>query len=258
MRDNYQWIKDSTPLILVAIGLLAGWELLSRVGKIPRYIAPAPSASVIAIIRSAPSFGKHTWVTLQEVLLGMLVGSSLGFVLGVVIVYSKKIKMALYPIMVVSQTVPVIALAPILVVWFGFGIGPKIALVALVTFFPITVATADGLVSVDSELLRFIRSLGATEWQMFWKIRLPSALPFILTGVKVSATYCVVAAVIGEFIGAFYGLGALMMQSIHMLYMDVLYGTVIIMSAMGITLYTFVTLLERIFVPWHIERRRKI
>ena len=246
------------PAAILVLGMLVVWEILGRQGIVQNYVAPQPTVVLQAITSNLPTFAENTWMTVKEVLYGSVIGFGIGFLLGVGIAYSRLLEETLYPIIIASQTLPHIALAPILVVWLGFGMGPKLAIVALVTFFPVTVATADGLRSVDPELLRFVRSLGATEWQMFSKIRLPSSLPGIFTGVKVSATYAVIAAIIGEWVGAHLGLGAMMLRANHMMYMDVVFGTVFIMSALGIVMFLTAILLERLIIPWHAARTKRL
>lgn len=248
--------KRLGPALLILV-LLVAWEILGRLGVIASYLAPAPTAILEAIVSNIGRFSEHTWMTVKEVLCGYTLGFGVGFLLGVTISYSKLLKKALYPLIVVSQSIPHIALAPILVVWFGFGMEPKLLMVALITFYPVTISTADGLRSVDPELLRFIRSLGATEWQMFRKIKLPSALPHIFTGIKVSATYSVIGAVVGEWFGSKLGLGTLMLEAHRVLKTDIVFGTVLIMSAMGIIIFLVAVLLERLIVGWHYALTRR-
>jgi NitT/TauT family transport system permease protein len=236
---------------LVLLVLVAAWQLLSTMGVFSRLLLPAPTSIVGVILSNAAEFGTHTWVTIKEVILGYALGLGVGLVLGVAIAYSRVLEKVLYPLMVVSQNMPHIALGPILVVWLGFGMEPKLALVALITFFPVTLSTVDALKSVDPEMLRFVRSLGATEWQMFHKIKVPHSLPYLFTGVKVSATYGVLAAVIGEWVGS------LMLTSHRAMKTDFVFATVLVMSLVGMAMFVGAALVERAMIPWHHAMRER-
>ena len=242
---------------LVLLVLVAAWQLLSTMGVFSRLLLPAPTSIVGVILSNAAEFGAHTWVTIKEVILGYALGLGVGLVLGVAIAYSRVLEKVLYPLMVVSQNMPHIALGPILVVWLGFGMEPKLALVALITFFPVTLSTVDALKSVDPEMLRFVRSLGATEWQMFHKIKVPHSLPYLFTGIKVSATYGVLAAVVGEWVGSQFGLGHLMLTSHRAMKTDFVFATVMVMSLVGMAMFVGAALLERVMIPWHHAMRER-
>jgi NitT/TauT family transport system permease protein len=242
-----QWIP---PLLLLLI-LLAGWEIAGITGYMPKYIAPAPTIILERLFSDYAIIWEHTLWSLQEVAVGYAVGIALGFLIGLAIVYSPVFERALYPIVVASQTIPHLALAPVLVLWFGFGITSKVVIVAQVTFFPIVIATVDGMRSIDPELLLFARSLAASEWQIFRKIRLPASLPYFFTGIRVSAPYAIIAAIIGEWIGANWGLGALMLRAQHMLKTDLMFATVVVMSLVGIMMFLVVGLLQRLLIPWY-------
>lgn len=230
------------------------WETASRVGLIPHFIAPPPTEIVQALYTKAGSFWSHFYATFLEVLYGYASGLIVGLLLGIAIAYSRLTERTLYPLIVASQTIPIIAMGPVLVLIFGFGPASKIFMVAVVVFFPITMSTADGLRSVDPELLRFLRSLGASEWAMFRKIKFPSALPSIFTAIKVSATYGVIAAVVGEMVGAQFGLGALLIRSHRMMMTTSLFGSVALMVVLGIAWFLAAVAAERLMIPWHFAR----
>ena len=242
-------------LVLVLVGV---WQLLSATGAISRLLLPAPTKIVGVILSNLPEFGEHTWMTIKEVVLGYGLGVGVGLMLGIAIAYSRFLEKVLHPLMVVSQNIPHIALGPILIVWLGYGMEPKVTIVALITFFPVTLSMVDALKSVDPEMLRFIRSLGATEWQMFRKIKMPHSLPHLFTGLKVSATYGVLAAVVGEWVGSQLGLGHLMMQYHRRMKTDFVFATILVMSLVGIAMFLGTVVLERVIIPWHHASRQRV
>src|SRR5262249_18083958 len=188
------------PLVLVvaAIGL---WELLIRVLDVPEYLFPPPSAIAHAFGRDGSQLASDTWVTLREILLGFALAVAGGIVIAVVLHLWKPLRQALYPILIASQTVPVVVLAPILVILLGFGIGPKLAIVGLICFFPIVVNGVDGLRSVDREYIRMMLTLDGSRWAIFRRVEFPSALPSFFSGARVAATYAAIGAVFGEWSG---------------------------------------------------------
>jgi ABC-type nitrate/sulfonate/bicarbonate transport system permease component len=189
-------------------------------------------------------------VTLTEIVIGIVIGVALGILLGIAIALQNVLRVALYPLVVGSQSLPVLALAPILVLWLGFGIAPKIVIVVQIIFFPVTVATIQGLTSVSSEVLVFGRSLGASSWTLFWKVRVPAMLPYLFGGLKIASSYAAVAAVIAEWTGADRGLGALMLRANSDYNTEVVFGSVVIITAIGLGLFGLVTLAERKLTPW--------
>ncbi|MBW2618442.1 MAG: ABC transporter permease [Deltaproteobacteria bacterium] len=241
----------SAILLLILFGL---WETGSKVDLIPHFIAPPPTEIIEVLYTKAGSFWNHFYATFLEVLYGYTLGLIVGLILGIAIAYSSLTNRTLYPLIVVSQTIPIIAMGPVLVLIFGFGPASKVFMVAVVVFFPITMNTADGLKSVDPELLRFLRSLGASEWAMFWKIKFPSALPTIFTAIKIAATYGVIAAVVGEMVGAQFGLGALLIRSHRMMMPASLFGSVALMAVLGISWFLAAVAAERLIIPWHFAR----
>lgn len=242
-------------VVLVALGGL--WELLSAKGVLNPLLIPAPSQVISALIQHREELGFHSWITIQEVLLGYVIGFGLGFTLGIALAYSRLLERALHPLLVVSQNLPHIALGPIIIVWLGYGMQSKLAMVALITFFPVTMSVIDGLRSIDPELLRFVRSLGATEWQMFQKVKFPHSLPYLFTGIKVSATYGVLAAVVGEWIGSRSGLGNLMMKYHLHFQEDTVFASIAIMTLIGIIMFAGAVGLERLLIPWGYAKRRQ-
>mgnify|MGYP001038869453 CR=1 FL=1 len=236
--------------ILLLLFLLGVWELLVRVAGVPAYILPPPS-------RIATTFGLrfsliwgHTVVTMAEIALGLVLGGTAGFLLAVAIVYVPVLEWALHPLIIASQMVPVFAIAPLLIVWLGYGIWPKVVVAALIGFFPMVINGIDGLRSASEETVDFFRSLGATRWQVFAKLRFPASLPALFSGWKIGATLSVVGATIGEWIGARRGLGFLMLQSNALLRVDVVFAAILALALVGLLLFGVVRIIERWALRW--------
>jgi ABC-type nitrate/sulfonate/bicarbonate transport system permease component len=211
---------------------------------------PPPSAIVVAIyLERALIFG-HLQVTLFEIAAGYALACAVGFVLSVAIVYSKAFRRGVLPLIVASQTIPVIAIAPILVIWFGYNDVPRIIITALVAFFPLTVSFVTGLDSLEPELISFFRSLNASGLQIFLKLRLPAALPNIFAGLKVATTLAVIGATISEWVGANAGLGYLMAQDTQQINTTRVFAALVVLGTFGIVFFAFIGLLQRLLMPW--------
>ncbi len=238
------------PSVLVAALLLA-WQLAAAVLQVPRWLLPAPTDIVAALYSSWELLARHGWATLQEVLAGFAVSFVVGVLLAIAIAYSRTMERALYPFVIASQTIPVIAIAPILLIWFGYGLLPKVIVVALISFFPIVVNMVDGLRSVDPDLVRLLQSMGATRWQIFAKAQLPASLPFLLSGTKVGIAVSVIGAVIAEWVGASAGLGYFMVRSASQFQTARVFAAIAVLSVMGVALFALVALSERYILPWY-------
>jgi NitT/TauT family transport system permease protein len=242
--------KDvAAPLALMLV-ILAAWEILVRALGVDSYILPPPSDVVAAIYLERALIFRHLRVTLVEIGAGYLLACAVGFVLSVVIVYSKAFRRGVLPLIVASQTIPVIAIAPILVIWFGYNDIPRIIITALVAFFPLTVSFVTGLESLEPELINFFRSLNASPLQIFLKLRLPAALPNIFAGLKVASTLAVIGATIGEWVGASAGLGYLMAQDTQQINTTRVFAALVVLGVCGIVFFAAVGLVQRLFMPW--------
>jgi ABC-type nitrate/sulfonate/bicarbonate transport system permease component len=188
--------------------------------------------------------------------LGLALALLTGVALAAALDLSSWLRRALYPLLVISQTIPILALAPLLIIWFGFGIIPKVFIVALVCFFPIAVNTADGLSGADPELLSLLRAMGASRSQLWTKVRLPASLPYFFSGLRVAATYSVIGAVIGEWVGASQGLGIYMLRSANAFKTPQVFSTIAISSLISLTLFMMVFLVERMLLPWYHSAQR--
>jgi ABC-type nitrate/sulfonate/bicarbonate transport system permease component len=180
-----------------------------------------------------------------------------GFLLALTLDFSSWLRRALYPLLVVSQTIPIMALAPLLIIWFGYGVLPKVIVVFLVCFFPIAINTADGLTGADPEMVALLRSMGASRWQIFKKVRLPGAMPPFFTGLKVAITYSVVGAIIGEWVGASRGLGIFMLRASNSFRTARVFAAITVTALLSVSLFGLVVILERLALPWYFTSARQ-
>ena len=232
------------------IGALVVWEAASRAFHVPRFIMPAPSAILAEGWEWRYRFIGHSWVTLYETLGGFALSIAVGVPLAVLIVYSPLMKSALYPLIVLAQSVPKIAIAPVLLLILGYGEIPKIIVAFLVAFFPVVVDTATGLAATPPELLDLSRSYRASPFKTFLKVRLPMALPFFFAGAKVAITLSVIGAVVGEFVGSDKGLGYVILSATSYWKTELAFSAMILLSVMAILLFGAVSLAERVLCPW--------
>jgi putative hydroxymethylpyrimidine transport system permease protein len=240
------------PVALLAL-IVALWEVVVRAAHVPDYIFPAPSAVAGSLHDDAGLLADATVVTLREILLGFLLAVAVALALAAALHFSTVLQRTLLPLLVVSQTVPAILLAPILAILLGYGIAPKLVVVAIVCFFPIVVNAVDGLRSTDAELVRMMRTLDASRWSIFRRVEVPGALPLTFSGARVAATYAAVGAVFGEWAGSSEGLGFVMLQAEPSLMTARIFAAVLVLSAIALGLYALVSLTERLLVPWHAE-----
>ena len=250
-------LRWAAPILILA-GLLVAWELWTQLGEVPKWQLPAPSVIAQELVESRGLLWEHTQVTLLEVVLGIVAALSVGLLLASIIAYSRIVERSVYPLVIASQTIPIIAIAPLLLIWVGYGIAPKIIVVALISFFPISVNTVDGLRSVDPDMVNMMRTLGASRWQIFTKLQVPSALPQMFSGIKIGIAVSVIGAVIGEWVGASSGLGYLITYSQPLFLTARVFAAIVVLSALGIGLFVLATLVERIVLPWyHTEKRAR-
>ena len=238
-------------LSLTLIALVAVWELLCRALNIPVFLIPAPSQVAWRLYEKRDLYLIHTWTTLYETTAGFLLAVVFGILCAAIIVVIPKLRDVVMPLLLVAQLVPKVAIAPLLLIWFGYGLFPKVLVAFLVAFFPIVVNGASGLASVQPELLDLGHSLQASRWQTFWKFRIPSALPELFSGMKVAVTLAIIGAIIGEFVGGNRGLGYLIIVANQELDTPLAFAAIFLLSAAGIALYAIVEMLERMLIPWH-------
>jgi putative hydroxymethylpyrimidine transport system permease protein len=242
------WKYGPASVLLVAgIGI---WELLIRVLDVPHFIWPTPSLIAATMRNEIGDLADHTWVTLSEVLAGFSISVAAGLGLGMLLHISATLRRALYPLLIASQSVPTLVLAPVFVLVLGFGIAPKLAVIALFCFFPIVVGTIDGLHSVDREYVRMMLTLDASRMSIFRRVEFPAALPQIFTGTRVAATYAAIGAVFGEWAGASEGLGWQMLQAKGRLDTALVFADIVFITVMALGLFAIVSLVERLTIPW--------
>lgn len=235
---------------MVLLILIAIWEAAVHLRDTPRWMLPAPSDIAQSFRDDFDMLLMHTRVTLIEVLIGFGIALAAGLLTGIAIESSRIIERALYPLLIASQTIPMVVLAPLFLIWFGYGLMPKVLITALVAYFPLAVNTVDGLKSADRELLKLLRSMGCTSWQTFRLVKVPSALPLIFGGARISVAFAVIGAVFGEFVGAKEGLGYLMDRSAPQFETPRVFACIVILSVMGVSLFLIVSLIERLVLPW--------
>jgi putative hydroxymethylpyrimidine transport system permease protein len=238
------------PALLFA-ALIGLWEAVVKLFDVQDYVFPAPTAVARSLFDDRGLLGSATLVTVREIALGYLLAVAGALLLAVALHFSPALRRALLPLLVLSQTVPTVLLAPILAIVLGYGIEPKLVVVAIVCFFPVVVNAVDGLRGADPELIRMMRTLHADRLAIFRRVEFPGALPAIFSGARIAATYAAVGAVFGEWAGSSSGLGFVILQAQPALETARIFAAVVVLSALALALYGIVTLAERILVPWH-------
>jgi NitT/TauT family transport system permease protein len=243
-------------LLLIAV-FLGLWEAVVRVFEIPMFILPTPSNVFVALWRGIVTwlYVDHVWITLTETLLGFIVGTSLAFVFGTIIALSRPVEYFLYPFIVMFQSMPKVALAPLIIVWFGLGLTSKVVNAALVAFFPLMVNTIVGLRSAEEDKVNLMKSLAATRGQIFWMLQLPNAMPYIFAGLEIAMIFALIGAIVAEFVGAQSGLGMLI-QSMNFT-MDVAgqFSVLLLLSLLGLLLNGIVVLVRRRVLFWDASQK---
>jgi len=234
-------------ITLAAIGL---WELIVRLAHVPEYLIPTPSEVAADFKSDWPVLEPSLIVTLREIALGFAISVAAGVGLAVLLHLSPTLRRAVYPLLIGSQTIPIIVLAPILVILFGYGIMPKLIIVALICFFPIVVNGIDGLRSVDDDLIRMMLTLNGTRWSIFRRVEFPAALPSIFSGMRIAATFAAIGAVFGEWSGSNQGLGYVMLAATPNLLTARIFAAIVLLTVVALGLFGLVSLLERVLVPW--------
>jgi NitT/TauT family transport system permease protein len=242
-------LQAAWPPALLLAALVAIWDLVANAVHASLSL-PGPWLVATSTWADRADLLPAMWTTTKEALLGIALAIACAVLLAVAIDWSHTVRRSVYPLMVISQTVPLIALAPLVVIWFGFGEGPKIALVALFTFFATAVGTVQGLASADVDAMNLLRTMGASRAQILWRVRLPSALPQLFTGVKVSITFAYVAAVFAEYVGAYGGLGYYMSVASHAFATDLVFGAVVVTAILTLILFGLVAALEHKVLRW--------
>ncbi len=239
----------SLPGLITFLSLIAIWELLVKALNLPLYIVPAPSSVFMAIITDGTNLWKHALVTFQETLIGMSLALIMAMAIAVLMDRFTLFKKAIYPILVVSQTIPVIVLAPIFILYLGFGLTPKIVIVVIMCFFPITISFSDGMSKVDINQSNLARLFGAREWKVYSLVKIPAAAPSLFSGLKVAATYSITGAVVGEWLASTSGLGYYMLRAKNGYMLDKVFACVVIVVILSLLMNGVVKLVERLVIP---------
>jgi putative hydroxymethylpyrimidine transport system permease protein len=247
MRDkSKKWMGNYGLFLLISILFLSLWEWVVVQGWIPSFILPSPSAIGKSLVENRQLLIEvHLPATLKEVLIGFAIAISVGITLGVAMHFSRLLEKVIYPFLVISQTIPLIAISPIFIMWFGYSIWSKVAVTFLLAFFPIVVSTYDGLKSGGNEYSELLLTMGANRWAIFKKVQIPMAIPAIMSGLKMSVVYCVVGATIGEWLGASEGLGYFSRRMSGNLQADAVFAAIFLLSLLGILLFLLINLIEK-------------
>lgn len=241
--------KVVVPMLAVTT-LLIVWEVACDTGLVPSFLLPSPLSVVRALMGDSALIASHALTTLAEAALGLGIGVATGFAFALVMDRFSLFYLAFEPLMTISQTIPTVAVAPLLVLWFGYGLAPKVILVVLTTFFPVTVSLVSGFRSVDPDMVDLLRTMGASRWQVFRYAKLPAAADQLFSGLTISATYAIVGAVIAEWLGGSSGLGVYMTRVRKSFSYDRMFASIIVISALSLCLMRLVDLLEYVCLPW--------
>ncbi|MEU4596869.1 ABC transporter permease [Nocardia sp. NPDC023988] len=248
------WSTIWRPLALVAV-LVVAWWAVTKFELVEPYILPSPADTWRTTVDNSAYLLENTWVTTYETVVGFIIAALIGEAVALVMIYSRGVERTMYPLILFAQVIPKIAIAPLFIVWLGFGTSPKILVAVLMAFFPIVISGMAGLRSVDPEILELTSTMGASNWKTFVKVRFPASLPQLMSGLKIAATLAVTGAVVGEFVGANEGLGYVILQANGNIDTAMLFAALIIMSLLGIILFAIIEIAEQFLIPWHASRR---
>ena len=250
MKERLGSIRDKLlPAGAFCLLVLAWWGL-SASGAVPEYMLPSPADVALAFVHDFPNLMTHALVSVEEALIGLAIGTVLAFVIACAMERFLNLEKAVLPLLVVTQTIPAIAVAPLLVLWMGFGMEPKITLVVITTFFPIAIGLLDGFKSADPDAVALLRSMKATRAQIFRHVKFPAALPYFFSGLKISASYAVVGAVISEWLGGFEGLGVYMTRARKAYAFDRMFAVILLVVIVSLLLMKTVSVIRRLSMPW--------
>ena len=249
MKKFQSIINKAAPFIIILIMLLL-WQILSMTGFIPKFMLPSPISVVKAFISDFPLLMHHTRFTLMEAFLGLGIGIVLGFLMAVIMDRFEFAYKAVYPVLIITQTVPTVAIAPLLVLWLGYGMLPKVTLIVVTSFFPITVGLLDGFKSADKDGLNLLKTMGATPFQNFMHVKLPSSIGYFFAGLRISVSYSVIGAVVAEWLGGFDGLGVYMTRVRKSYSFEKMFAVIFFISIISLILMYAVKRLQKICMPW--------
>ena len=250
MKKKFQNIIDKIAPFIIIVVILILWQIMSVIGIIPKFMLPSPLAVVKAFIKDFPLLMLHTKVTLIEAFLGLGIGIILGFVMAVIMDKYDFAYKSIYPVLVITQTVPTVAIAPLLVLWLGYGILPKITLIVITSFFPITVGLLDGLKATDKDALKLMKTMGATPFQNFVLLKIPSSMGYFFASLRISVSYSIIGAVVAEWLGGFEGLGVYMTRVRKSYSFDKMFAVIFFISIISLLLMYLVKKIQILSMPW--------
>lgn len=254
---SVKWHRDIAPPVILVVILALGWYFVAKVGGLGSFVLPSPVDVARAAWETRGLLLDAVGTTMLATVIGLALALVAGVGLAALVDFWPLARRALYPLLVVSQTIQILAIAPILVIWFGFGMAPTVSIVVLFCFFPLTISTADGLSSSDPELIALLRAMGAKRRQIWKMVRVPSALPSFFTGLRMAVTYSVVAATIGEWVGGSPGLGLYLLRSKNSLATDQVFAAMFVTSLLSVALFLLVRAIERTALPWYYSSQRE-
>ncbi|WP_123053764.1 ABC transporter permease [Clostridium sp. JN-1] len=259
MKNGYRYKPTyKIAAVIFQFILIFLWQIAVDRGGIPKYILPSPKDIVVTFFRILPQLKPHIYITLEEAMIGFLISIVFSIVIALLMDNIKIIKACIYPILVISQTIPTIALAPIFIIWFGFGILPKVITVVLVCFFPIVISLVDGLDSADKDMLNLMDIMKASKIQKFIYVKFPSCLGSFFSGLRIAATYSIMGAIIGEWLGGEKGLGIFMVRAKNAYALDQIFAAIIVVIVLSMSLFLFMYVLQYIFMPWQRKDKENI
>ena len=250
MRGYARKIRDQIPVLGTLVIVVIVWQVTTQYGIVPQYLLPSPTNIISTYFKSRVDWASQTLVTLREILVGFALGTALGIGLAFLVAESKIVNKVLMPYIVMTQVLPLVAIAPIIYITFGFNDTSRIILVILISFFPVVIGTETGLIDVDKNLVYLMQTLGAGEFKIFYKIRLPNSLPHMFDGLRISMTGATIGAIVAEFVSSNAGLGYLITTSLTTYEIATSFVAVFILAALGLVLYGAVTLASRVLMPW--------
>lgn len=247
-------MKKYLPSLGFFLFLLVVWEFIVTFSGIKAYILPSPIMIGKALIETYSLLWEHSVQTIIETLQGFALAVLIGFILAMLMELIPVLKSMLYPLIVLSQTIPIMAVAPLLIIWFGYGLLPKVVVVILVCFFPVTVSLVEGLEATDRDMERLLLAMGASPWQIFKIVKLPGSLPSFFAGLKISATYSMMGAVIAEWLGASKGLGVFMIRSMKSFLTARVFASIVVISVLSLVFFGMIVILARVTMPWYYQK----
>lgn len=245
------------PISFFAI-LIFIWEVVAKLEVVPTYILPAPTRIIKTLFIDLPILKEHIIVTLMEALVGFVIAIIFAITISIIMDSIPMVKKAIYPLIITSQTIPIVTIAPLFAIWFGFGYLPKVVIVVLVCFFPTTISFLEGLASVEEDLLNLVKSMGASKMQLYKIVKLPAAMPSFFSGLKISATYSIMGATIGEWVGGKNGLGVYMLRVKQSFATDKVFATIIIITLLSLSIIKVIEFIERKSMPWIYNKNQEI